>query len=165
MNPFYILLFFLLVLESAVFVIVAISPKALQRFIVQKFTKSAKANAFWKIHIIFSFILVLFFIDLHSTASEFEKEKLDIQMRGQHMGSGKFLFNKELRRGFLSYSILKIQRNKYIVFTLFFATIATSVYFRILHYFYEKEEAYGVAEIPEVKENSPKKNAVGTFTF
>ena len=92
MNPFYILLFFLLVLECAVFVTVAISPKALQRFIVQKFTKSAKANAFWKIHIIFSFILVLFFIDLHLTASEFEKEKIDIQMRGQHMGSGKFMF-------------------------------------------------------------------------
>jgi hypothetical protein len=92
MNPFYLLLFFLLVIECAIFIIVALSPKALQRFIVQKFTTNAKANAFWKFHILISFVLVLFFIDLQFTASAFEKEKLDIQMRGQHMGAGNYFF-------------------------------------------------------------------------
>ena len=92
MNPFYLLLFFLLVIECSIFIFVALSPKALQRFIVQKFTTSAKANAFWKFHIVVSFVLVLFFIDLHFTANAFGKEKLDIQRQGQHMGAGTFLF-------------------------------------------------------------------------
>lgn len=99
MNPFYILLFFLLVVECAIFVIVAVSPKSLQRFIVYKFTKSAKANAFWRIHLMISFVLILFFIDLHFTANAFEKEKLDIQMRGQHMGAGNFLSYKRTQKG------------------------------------------------------------------
>jgi len=72
MNPFYILLFFLLVVECGIFLVVTLVPKPLQRFIVKKFTSSAKANAFWKVHMIISFILVLFFIDLHMTEDSYE---------------------------------------------------------------------------------------------
>jgi hypothetical protein len=51
---------------------ITISPKPLQKFFVQKFTKSAKMNAFWKGHLVFCAILVLFFVDMHFTADTYE---------------------------------------------------------------------------------------------
>ena len=68
--------------------IITLAPRPLQKFIVSKFTKSAKMNAFWKGHLVFCAILLLFFIDLHSTAETYEDEKRDLQMRGAYMASG-----------------------------------------------------------------------------
>lgn len=50
------------------------------------------------------------------------------------------MIKKELRRGYLSYSTLKVQRNKYIVFTLFFTSIITTAYLRLLNFYYKTEE-------------------------
>lgn len=88
MNSFYILLFLILVIECVLFVIITISPKPLQKFIVGKLYSNAKTNAFWKIHLIACLILILFYIDLHFTEDKFEDEKRDLQMRGSYMASG-----------------------------------------------------------------------------
>lgn len=47
---------------------------------------------------------------------------------------------QELRKGFLSYNILKVQRNEYITAMLVYASIALNVYLQILHYMYTKRE-------------------------
>lgn len=57
------------------------------------------------------------------------------------MATGSFIFNKELRKGYLSYYVLKVQRNKYIVFTLFFSSIVTIAYLRLVNFYYKTEEA------------------------
>lgn len=49
---------------------------------------------------------------------------------------------QELRKGFLSYNILKVQRNEYITAMLVFASIALNIYLQILHYMYTKREIY-----------------------
>ncbi len=72
MDPFYLMLFILLVLECIIFILVSIIPKQLQKYIVCKFTKSAKMSAFWKAHIIFCIILAIFFVDLHMTGKHYE---------------------------------------------------------------------------------------------
>lgn len=72
MNPFYIFLFYLLVIQSLIFVILSILPKQYQKRIVNFFTQSSKMDAFWKIHIVFSMILMIFFFDLHTTQINYE---------------------------------------------------------------------------------------------
>ena len=57
------------------------------------------------------------------------------------MATGSFVFNKELRKGYLSYYVLKVQRNKYIVFTLFFSSIVTIAYLTLVNFYYKTEEA------------------------
>jgi hypothetical protein len=47
---------------------------------------------------------------------------------------------QELRKGFLSYNILKVQRNEYITAMLVYASIALNVYLQILNYMYTKRE-------------------------
>ena len=44
----------------------------------------------------------------------------------------------ELRKNYLSYSILKVQRNEYITGMLVYTSIALNVYLQILHYVYSK---------------------------
>lgn len=48
------------------------------------------------------------------------------------------MIHVELRIGFLSYSILKVQRNKYITFMLIYASLALNVYIQLLNYMYRK---------------------------
>jgi|JI10StandDraft_1071094.scaffolds.fasta_scaffold752488_1 hypothetical protein len=44
----------------------------------------------------------------------------------------------ELRLGFLSYTILKIQRNKYITFMLVYTSIALNLFIQLLKFMYKK---------------------------
>lgn len=49
---------------------------------------------------------------------------------------------KELRRGYLSYTILKIQRNEYITLMLIYVSIALHVQLALLHHMYVKRGKY-----------------------
>jgi hypothetical protein len=44
----------------------------------------------------------------------------------------------EIRKNYLSYSILKVQRNEYITAMLVYVSIALNVYLQILNYMYAK---------------------------
>lgn len=48
--------------------------------------------------------------------------------------------SSELRIGYLSYTILKIQRNKYITFMVIFSSIALNAFVRLLRKAYLIEE-------------------------
>lgn len=50
------------------------------------------------------------------------------------------LKNIELRIGFLSYTILKIQRNKYITFMLIYTSIALNIFIHLLRHIYKQRE-------------------------
>lgn len=50
------------------------------------------------------------------------------------------LSNLELRIGYLSYSILKVQRNKYITFMVIYVSLALNFYIRLLRFMYLKRE-------------------------
>jgi len=50
------------------------------------------------------------------------------------------IFYLELRLGFLSYTILKIQRNKYITFMLVYTSIALNIFIQLMKYIYKKRE-------------------------
>jgi hypothetical protein len=49
-----------------------------------------------------------------------------------------YLNISELRGSYLSYSILKVQRNEYITFMLIYVSLALNVYIQILDYMYLK---------------------------
>jgi hypothetical protein len=46
----------------------------------------------------------------------------------------------ELRFGFLSYTILKIQRNKYITFMLMYTSLALIIFTQLLKHIYKERE-------------------------
>ena len=53
-----------------------------------------------------------------------------------------FVYLIELRRGYLSYTILKIQRNEYITLMLIYVSIALHVYLTMLHHMYTKRAKF-----------------------
>ncbi len=64
----------------------------------------------------------------------------------------------ELRRGYLSYTILKIQRNEYITLMLIYVSIALHVQLALLHHIYVKRGKYhkeGMEETTTKKEIDP----------
>lgn len=48
-------------------------------------------EAFWKFHLVFCVILVIFFFDLHATQIAFENEKRDLKVMGGYMATGSFI--------------------------------------------------------------------------
>jgi hypothetical protein len=98
-----------------------------------------KKTLMW-IHLSISVIASLFLVDLFYTelTLKTEKDQLDIL----HYRSGNILFDVDIRRGYLSYEIQKIQRNMYINGMLVFTTIILYLYMRMLYQGYEKTGVY-----------------------
>lgn len=63
---------------------------------------------------------------------------------------------QELRKNYLSYNILKVQRNEYITIMLVYASIALNIYLQILNYMYTKREKYGLEEVSKARPSSTK---------
>lgn len=47
-----------------------------------------------------------------------------------------------MRRGYLSYTILKVQRNEYITLMLIYVSVALNLYLGLLHHMYTKRGKY-----------------------
>lgn len=101
MNPFYILLFCVLVFHVGVFIVASILPKQLQKTFVKKFTISSKMESFLQFHFVFCLILALFFFDLHSTQINFEEQKRNLQMTGGYMATGSLSIKSRTKKRLL----------------------------------------------------------------
>lgn len=101
MNPFYILLFCVLVFHVGIFIVVSFLPKQMQKSFVKKFAISSNMESFLKFHFVFCLILAIFFFDLHSTQINFEEQKRNLQMTGGYMATGSLQIKIRVKKGLL----------------------------------------------------------------
>lgn len=80
-----------------------------------------------------------------------EKDRLR-QLGNGHVGTGILIVYLEVRIGFLSYQIQRVERNKYITAMLIYASVALNLYVRILYLIYKKRGDYeGLPPLSEQK--------------
>jgi hypothetical protein len=129
----YPVFFWILVIEVAIFSFLNLpSPKGWKGTVVKFINTNIYVKKFLKVHLWICLLALFFFYDSYTTEQKLGKEKDRIK----HGAGGEI--SQELRKGFLSYTILKVQRNEYITLMLVYASIALNVYLQILNYMYTK---------------------------
>ena len=133
----YPIFFWILVAEVVLFCFLNLpSPKGWKGAVVKFINTNRQVQKFLKFHLWICSAALFFFYDCYTTEIKYKEEKND--MKHSTMGS----VAQELRKNFLSYNILKVQRNEYITIMLVYASIALNVYLQILNYMYTKREKY-----------------------
>lgn len=129
----YPVFFWILVIEVAIFSFLNLpSPKGWKGAVVKFVNTNIYVKKFLKVHLWICLLALFFFYDSYTTEQKLGKEKDRIK----HGSGGEI--SQELRKGFLSYTILKVQRNEYITLMLVYASVALNVYLQILNYMYTK---------------------------
>ena len=129
----YPVFFFFFVIEVAIFSFLNLpSPKGWKGAVVKFINTNIYVKKFLKVHLWICLLALFFFYDSYTTEQKLGREKDRIK----HGAGGEI--SQELRKGFLSYTILKVQRNEYITLMLVYASIALNVYLQILNYMYTK---------------------------
>jgi hypothetical protein len=129
----YPVFFWILVIEVAIFSFLNLpSPKGWKGTVVKFINTNIYVKKFLKVHLWICLLALFFFYDSYTTEQKLGREKDRIK----HGAGGEI--SQELRKGFLSYTILKVQRNEYITLMLVYASIALNVYLQILNYMYTK---------------------------
>jgi hypothetical protein len=129
----YPVFFWILVIEVAIFSFLNLpSPKGWKGAVVKFINTNIYVKKFLKVHLWICLLALFFFYDSYTTEQKLGREKDRIK----HGAGGEI--SQELRKGFLSYTILKVQRNEYITLMLVYASIALNVYLQILNYMYTK---------------------------
>ena len=77
---------------------------------------------------------------------KFREEKDELK----HLSQGHTA--QEIRRGFLSYNIIKIQRNEYITIMLIYVSIMLNVYIQLLNHMYKKRNNLSTANPKKLQE-------------
>jgi hypothetical protein len=108
------------------------SPRGWKGAVVNFINTNLFVQKILKLHLWLCIAALFFFYDCYTTEARFKKEKNSLKTSSV---SGDAL---EIRKNYLSYSILKVQRNEYITVMLVYASIALNVYLQILNYMYAK---------------------------
>lgn len=132
--------FWSLVLESVIFLFLNLpTPKGFKSTIINFLSTNKIVGYLIYAHLVFCLIALFFYLDLTQSQKFFltEKDRLKLDVE-RHLGSGNRCFILELRIGFLSYTVLKIQRNKYITFMLLYVSIALNIFVHLLRHIYKQ---------------------------
>lgn len=71
------------------------------------------------------------------------------------------MFEVELKFNYLSFKILKVQRNKYITSLMVYAALAVNAYIWLLNYMYDKREQHEKVARQQVKDQGGREEVKG----
>lgn len=154
----YVIFFWLIVLQVGIFAFLNIpSPGGWRATLIRLINTNKYIQVFLRYHLWLCIISGFFFYDSYGTERSFLNEIHNIKTAVESSTAvGKYFVNKELRRGYLSYTILKVQRNEYITLMLIYVSIALNLYLGLLHHMYTKRGKYhkeGTAAELDVKKD------------
>ena len=140
----YIVFFWLIVLQIGIFAFLNIpAPTSWRASLIIFINTNYYIRVVLRYHLWLCIISAFFFYDSYGTEKSFMNEIHNIKHGvGGSTAIGKETIILELRRWYLSYTILKVQRNEFITLLLIYVSIILNIYLGILHHMYTKRGKY-----------------------